>query len=70
LYHKCLDVKDCHYAAKKKNIWRDLEQKAKDAKESMDYGPSIDIDEINGVAVNVEQGNMKGVLVEYKLITH
>jgi len=31
----------------------------------MDYGLSIDIGEINGVAVNMEQGNMEGgVLVK------
>jgi len=64
-YHKCLDVKKCHYAAKKEHICIDLEQKVKDAKEGMDYGPSIDINDVAGLAVNKEQGNVKSVEAEY-----
>jgi len=63
-YHKCLDVKNCHYATKKENIQKDLQKKATDAKEGMDYGPSVDIDEIDSVAANVEQSNVEGVQVE------
>jgi len=31
----------------------------------MNYGPSIDIDEIAGLAVTVDQGNVKDMEVEY-----
>jgi len=61
LYHKCLDVKNHHYAAKKENIKRDLLQKATDAREGMDYGPSIDIADMDDVALGMEQGNVEGI---------
>jgi len=46
MYHQRLDVKNRRYATKKENIRRDLEQKAIDAKNGTDYGPSIDIEDV------------------------
>jgi len=64
LYHKRLDVKNRRDTTKKENIRRDLEQKATDAREGMDYGPSVDIAEMDDVALGVEQGNVEGIRVE------
>jgi len=46
MYHQRLDVKNHRYATKKENIRRDLEQKAIDAMNGTDYGPSIDIEDV------------------------
>jgi len=40
VYHQHLDVKNRHYAAKKENIRRDLQQKADDAQNGTNYGPA------------------------------
>jgi len=63
-YNKRLDVKNRRDTTKKENIRRNLQQKATDAREGMDYGPSIDIAEMDDVALGVEQGNVEGIRVE------